>query len=192
MKTPADGSFTTSLKPTFTWGAAAGALKYGLQLSNTSDFETLPLLLDVKLAPSTSYTPLIAPLDYGKYYWRMQVKTAVGWGNWTPAYSFRVSTKPATPVLLDPLTGSLVTSSTPTLNWSVVNDPAVSIKEYEVQISWSNVFTPLAQTATVTGSSYTATTLGDGIYYWRVRAINELDVHSKWSPYWSFTVDTLP
>lgn len=192
MKTPTNGSISTSLEPTFTWGAAAGALKYGLQLSNTSDFETLPLLLDVKLAPSTSYTPLIAPLDYGKYFWRMQVKTTAGWGNWTPIYSFIVSTKPETPVLIDPLPGSIVTSNTPVLNWSVVDDAVVSIKEYELQISWSNVFTPLVQSATVTGSSYTATTLGDGIYYWRVRAINELGVHSKWSPYWSFTVDTTP
>ena len=38
--------------------------------------------------------------------------------------------------------------------------------------------------------SYTAATLPDGKYFWRVRTVNYLDIPSKWSASRYFTVDT--
>ena len=46
--------------------------------------------IDVLRPPSTSYTHL-TPLPFGKYYWKMQVRTAGGWGDWTPANQFTVT-----------------------------------------------------------------------------------------------------
>ncbi len=92
QKTPVNGSFTTSVKPVFTWTAVPGALHYRIQANkDTSDFITVEdLEINVTRSPSTSYTPSVA-LDYGTYYWQMQVETASGWSSWTAPSSFTIN-----------------------------------------------------------------------------------------------------
>jgi hypothetical protein len=64
--------------------------------------------------------------------------------------------------------------------------------EYQVQISASAAFTTLARDYTGSELAYTATTLADGLYYWRVRAYNITPAPGPWSVARPFTVDTTP
>ena len=188
LKTPANGSYTTNTKPAFTWGAASGALEYRIQVDDSSLFDSTAI--DLNRPVSTSYTPITA-LGYGKYYWRMQVRTAGGWGNWTPAYLFTVTPAlPVAPALTSPASGLITNDTTPTLNWNSVTNGV----KYQLWISKTSSFSTLEQNVTLDPGvlTYTAELLPDGLHYWKVRAINYLDIPGAWSTYRSFTVDTAP
>ena len=183
LSSPSDGAAVTDTTPTLSWAPASGALQYRLQVARSADFPegSADIVLDELLGAATlSYSPL-TPLEYGRYYWRLQVNTAKGWSNWTPVYAFDLSTKPVAPVNLSPINKEVVATSTPTLTWDEVLDPVVPVTGYLVQISYSSVFSPVTQTAQVTSATYTTTALANGRYYWRVRAINALGVKGKWS-----------
>lgn len=80
---------------------------------------------------------------------------------------------PDAPILLSPAEGELVTGVThpplgvPTLTWQAVSSATM----YQVQISTSSGFSINLVSADTGNTSYTPLiALGDGIYYWRVRA----------------------
>jgi hypothetical protein len=64
---------------------------------------------------------------------------------------------------------------------------------YQVQISTVTTFVTQEQTVVLDPGvlTFTATTLPDGIHYWRVRAINYMNVPGAWSLVRYFTVDTV-
>jgi hypothetical protein len=172
LRLPANSSYTTVTKPAFSWAAATGALAYRIQVDNSDIFDSPEM--DVTRPVSTSYTPLTA-LPYNIYYWRMQVQTAAGWGNWTPAFTFTVTPPlPVAPVLTAPASATITNDNTPTLNWNAVASGA----KYEIQISKLAAFSSLEQTVTLDPGvlTFTAAVLPDGMHYWRVRAINNLNV----------------
>ena len=188
LKGPANNSYTLDKTPTFSWGAAAGALEYKLQVDNNADFSSPEI--DLNRPVSTSYTPL-TDLAFDHYQYRMQVRTASGWSNWTPAYTFTVTpTPPVPPVLQAPVNGYITNDATPEFTWL----SAVNGVRYEIQISKSTSFTTTEKDVYLPDGvlAYTSTTLVDGIHYWRVRSINSLDIPGAWSGYRSLTVDTLP
>jgi hypothetical protein len=188
LKSPANASYTTSIKPTFSWDSASRALQYRLQVDDTADFSSI-LELDVTRPPSTSYLPISA-LPYSKYHWRMQVLTAAGWSNWTPASAFTVTPAlPVAPIPALPSSGTITKLTTPTLSWS----PVINGVKYEVQVSKVYTFTSTEQDVVLDPGvlNYTTTTLLDGRHYWRVRGINYLDVPGKWSGYKYFTINSL-
>ncbi len=187
LYSPINQSYIFVTKPAISWTAAAGALAYHLQVDDSAAFD-LPEL-DVTRPVSASYTPTVA-LPYNIYYWRMQVQTASGWSNWTPVYTFTVTPAlPVAPMQTSPATASITNDNTPTLNWNSVTNGVT----YQVQISTLNTFVTQEQTVVLDPGvlTYTATALPDGIHYWRVRAINYLNVPGAWSMVRSFTVDTL-
>ncbi len=191
LKNPTTGVVTTDTTPTFNWGSYSAALKYRLQVSTDIAFPVDQVVLDVKRAPSSrSFTPT-APLPDGTYFWRMQVRTAAGWGDWTLPFSFNLSAKPVPPVLIAPVSGGQTTTS-PEFSW----DPGIpvfwSITHYDVQVSDSRYFSTLIRSEAVADPFYLPDPLQVGTYYWRVRAVNSLGVRSKWSPVWSFTVNAQP
>lgn len=194
LKSPSDGAAITDITPSLSWSAASGALKYRLQIGLSPDFPegSGEIILDELLSASSLSYSVPAPLAYGRYYWRLQVKTPNGWSNWTPVYMFDLSTKPAAPVVVSPINKEIVPSSTPTLTWEEVSDPVVPVTAYQVQISYSSVFSPLQQSAQVTEAQFTASPLPDGKYFWRVRAINALGVKGKWSTTGVFKVYVSP
>lgn len=98
---------------------------------------------------------------------------------------------PAAPILLTPQDGALTTGAShpplgiPTLAWQ----PAVGATKYQVQISVSSGFAATVVDVTTDNTSYTPLlALGNGIFYWRVRAA----AGNNWGPYaapCSFQVD---
>lgn len=187
LKTPAAGSVTTDTTPYFTWGSYKGALRYRLQISDDAAFPVDRIIVEVKRAATVRSYSSGTSLGDGVYFWRMQVLTASGWGDWTPPYSFNVSTKPTPPDLLSPLSGSR-TTSTPVLSWSIATPGYWQITHFDVQVSDTPFFSSLIHSVNVTDPFFILNSFEPGTYYWRVKAVNELGVRSKWSAVWSFTV----
>ncbi len=87
------------------------------------------------------------------------------------------------PTLASPANGSVQYSSDVSLQWNSVTGAAW----YQVQVSTSSAFTSTVVDANVSSTSYTASGLSNGVYYWRVRAGAGSDI-SQWSDVWNFTV----
>lgn len=186
LKSPVSGSYTVKTKPVFTWASVSGAKQYQLQVDDNADFSSP---IDTITRPvSTTYTFLF-DLPYAKYYWRMQVNKGAGFmENWTPALPFTVTPPlPLAPQLISPASG-FTTAADPILSWNLVAGSPVGIKGYEIQISKSSSFITLERSGILDVLTYTPTGLTLGKYYWRVRAINDLDVPGAWAPYRSFTL----
>ena len=122
----------------------------------------------------------------------MRVRTATGWTEtWTPAFQFTVSPAlPLAPALVSPGTGYLTNNNRPSFSWNGVANAAT----YEIQIDNLATF---AIPVDITGSGLTGTSfapetdLADGLKYWRVRAINSLDIPGAWSLARTITIDTV-
>ena len=95
------------------------------------------------------------------------------------------------PVMVGPDKEALTNDNTVDFSWQSSTN-AVS---YEIQVATSTNFsdsTIVRQQAGISGLTYTSSVLGDGRYYWRLRARNTYNADGKWSAYRAFTVDTTP
>jgi PGF-pre-PGF domain-containing protein len=93
------------------------------------------------------------------------------------------------PSLVAPAANSLLSDNTPTFRWTSV----AGADNYTLQCSTDNTF-PAASTITVDNirGNTIELALGDGTYYWRVRAGRDNGDVGPWSSVWSFTLDTQP
>ncbi len=170
--------------PTYSWNASAGAAAYRFVYGTGScDSPTF----DSGWMSVMSFKPPTQPA--GPWTWCVQAKDTAG--NISPWSSRSVTVNlivPAAPVLLLPANAAL-TDSTPDFTWNSVPYGTT----YTIEISKASSFTPVLQSASgISGTlTYTATTLLDGKYYWRVKAVNSLS-SGPWSTARSFTVDTTP
>lgn len=95
---------------------------------------------------------------------------------------------PSAPALLAP-SDKATTLAPLTLSWSAVSDPA-GIVAYNWQISSSATFSPvLFQNSTSGQTVDTVSGLANGVYFWRVQAVNGSLVQGTWSATQSFTVN---
>ncbi|NHJ85760.1 MAG: hypothetical protein FK734_09880, partial [Asgard group archaeon] len=92
------------------------------------------------------------------------------------------------PTLLSPTSGTYTNDRTPTLDWTDVSGS----DKYNVQVSTSSSFSTLIVDLNIDPSYYTCPTLGDGVYYWRVRTRQLLIFWGSWSSVWQFIVDGTP
>ena len=93
LKSPLNGSQTSSLTPTLEWQPSAGDASYGLQVATDQGFSNL--IIDEKGLKEASYVVPSPKLDYGKtYYWRVGVGNAGGKSGWSPSWSFMVPSTP--------------------------------------------------------------------------------------------------
>jgi hypothetical protein len=188
LRSPKDGSTTRSDRPTFKWYKTDGALNYCLQVDDNADF--LSLEINEPALTKTSFRPDTA-LPYGLYNWRVSVDTGAGCTTWMEVWTFTITPKPPKKVKLESPTRKWLTNdNTPTMTWKPVTDAA----RYQIQLDDDKNFGSPAVDFLVDGTmvSYTANMVPDATYYWRVRALNSVDVPGPWSARWFFTVDTTP
>jgi len=99
---------------------------------------------------------------------------------------------PIAPVLSTPSNGSTTNDYTPTLDW---NDPTLAYR-YELIIDNNSDFSsPEIEQTNFSSSSYTISlnnALTNGLWYWKVRAKNIVNIWGDWSEVWNFTVTTVP
>jgi len=190
LLSPANGASTNDSTPFLDWSTvtAATTVHYRIQVGNNADFSTPSV--NETWVESSSYA-VSAALPDGVYYWSVSAVDAEGsMSAWTATWSFTVDTVvPPVPTLISPANGASIDDSTPFLDWSTVT--ATTLVHYRIQVDNNADFsTPSISESWVESSSYTVSTaLPDGVYYWRVSAVDAEGSMTAWTASWSFTID---
>jgi hypothetical protein len=194
---PADSSETRA-KAYLDWQDVADPsppVTYRLQVATDQNFSS-PVLEKEGLTDSeyklTEEERLAAVTKYSPYYWRVKATdSANNESEWSAPWSFYVSAPP-TPALLLPASGSQ--AEIPVFfNWQGVTSLSPPIT-YSLQVATDLNFTSIVlEKKTLTDSAYTLTeqegpseVKPEAPYYWRVKAIDNANNESEWSPPWSF------
>jgi hypothetical protein len=137
----------------------------------------------------TADTVYSVNLSEGVYYWRVRAVKTDGsdWSGWSDVWNFAFdTTAPTVPNLVSPTNNSWLNIAR--FIWNRSQDNASGVKEYELQIGSDSSFTN-PTTCTVTDTTVTISNLNEGIYYWRVRAKDNVGNLSGWSSVRSFRID---
>jgi len=86
---------------------------------------------------------------------------------------------PLAPILIDP--GTIISSDHFLLNWTAAYDLEGAIDHYEVQMSATNDFTLILGEWNVTLTDREFSGLSNGVYYFRVRTVDDHGAVSDWS-----------
>ena len=189
---PADGHETTNtsvLVSVSSLSDSVGIDSYVFEVSKVSAFTAI-LWTDTIDGALTGDT--LTGLYNDTYFWRARAIDDLGnVGANSTARGFVVDTAVAAVVLSSPSSGVRTADTTPALSWSAVSD-STGIDSYAVEVSGSPLFASISYAATVDGSQTSATTdaLADSIYYWRVRAIDDLGNAGAHSDSLSFVIDS--
>ncbi len=213
---PVNGTLASSVTPTLTWQAPAGATHYEMILTPANNEKaSIRFVNDI----GDTYRIPGPPTWFGMmpdtvYYWRVRVNNATGpvgddhpsWGPWSDVQSFRTPV-PASDLLgpVTPAYRTTVQSATPQLTWS---NPNEDVFYYEVQVSKDPNF--VTDPARSVAPLYWETLHGGMTtprntyqisqryplehaqnYFWRVRAAVPAagSNPAPWGPVWSFHVD---
>jgi hypothetical protein len=175
LLTPANGSTASNQQPVFQWQPAVGAIGYELQLTLGTVASTT-----VYSGVLTSYTPPTALVGGMAYAWRVRALLAAGgFSPYSVTYTVLVPSLAGSAPLMNFITGSSLV-----LRWSQVSDAL----DYEVQVAADVVFTQVVYSGASGGTpGLTVSTLPNGVYWWRVRAVNSGGV-GAWSESQSFVL----
>jgi CSLREA domain-containing protein len=188
-KLPAASGYSLDTTPSFTWYSYPAATRYQLQLSTDANFGSFIENYTTPTAAGLTYTPAM-PLAQGVYFWRVNIDLGSGWVVSPLSQMVTITPAlPAAPVATTPANAALVNTATPEIHWTGTTTMVGAPFSYEIQIDNDNLFRSPEATAVVTSTSYTATVLPDGKYYWRVRTRNYLGIPGAWNAVRSFTVD---
>jgi hypothetical protein len=97
----------------------------------------------------------------------------------------------AVPVLGTPANSSLTTNFKPKLDWYNTDNA----DHYELEVATDTAFTNLIfskQDLSVSEYTFTSALAANTRYYWRVRAVNQINAASAWSTTWSFRTALTP
>lgn len=168
LLSPANAAKTNDSSPNLSWNAVAGAAQYELQWATNATF-TANLQSSI-VATTDLDLPTLASTPGTTYYWRVRSINPVGVSGGFSAYrSFVLDTvAPAAPNLTGPANAAITTNSRPALSWTA----ATTATAYLIEIDDNNDFSsPIILDGLSTTTSYTpASSLPQGIYYWRVQS----------------------
>lgn len=192
--TPSTTTPTTDQTPSWTWTAASDAGSglanpaYSVQWSQSSTFASGNSSATTN---TNSYTHSSNLAD-GTWYFRVRSNDQGGnSSSYSSAGSVVVDTAaPSVPSLS--ATTTKTQNSTPTIAWGASSDSGSGLANptYTVQRSQSSSFGSGITSATTNATTFTAPTLTDGTWYFRVRAADQLGTVSAWSPTATAIVDT--
>jgi Zn-dependent metalloprotease len=128
-----------------------------------------------------------------RFRWRMGTDNEYSYFGWVidDIRIYKCIKNPSVPALLTPSNGSLITNYQPKLDWK----NASNANRYELVVARDSDFMDIVLSEpdlSISEALLTADLLANTRYYWRVRAFNEIDQNSKWSPTWSFRTALLP
>jgi hypothetical protein len=178
---PAADEMVMSDRPILTWEAVDFAAAYDIQLS-TGDLNSSSPPVSFQTSATNSFQPTTALPGGLSYHWRVRSVTSGAFSSeWSETRSFTVvNAQEAAPMR------NYFTTNTPTLTWARITWAT----SYEIQVSANQTFSdPLAFSGSTGANEITVTPLEDGLYYWRVRGLNN-DVPGQWSTAETFIIDT--
>ena len=200
LSAPANGS-TVDFPLTLQWSSVSSAYSYTLEYDRSSSFSdaTSVTLFGTDYVISTM-------LEEGRWYWHVKANTSQGGsGPWSDTWSFEVGLP--VPQLLSPANGASQGISAVDFDWSDVTGSQIGgelydLDHYMLQYSTSSEFES-QNTITIDqegglplrDSQYGPINLGDGTYYWRVKAIyikypDGTLREGSWSPTFGFSIST--
>lgn len=168
---PANNSCTNSTQPPFDWSDVVEECgqTYDIQVDDDAAFGS-PLINQTGIAAS-QYSGYAQVLTQGTWYWRVRTVSGSGATSTYNTAQFIVdTTAPNPPTLLTPANNALISDSTPTLDWTDVTENCGAT--YDTQVATDSAFANVVATGTNIATSQWDVTpaLGEGSYYWRVRA----------------------
>ncbi len=180
--------------PTWTWtvstdsGVGLATDAYELEWSEDNTFSSG---VESDTSTTNSFTHTDGLVD-GTWYFRVRAVDAVGNRSaWTNAGSKVVDinppTVPGTPTTTDPSA-----DNTPTWTWNASTDAGMGLDELPYMIEWSqdNTFNVGVESDTIADATFTHTDpLADGMWYFRVRAADDVGNISAYSPTGEVFVD---
>ncbi len=179
---PPDFRVSSDTNITFQWSKVIDAEEYFIQLSNDPTFDSIVVSDSTKDTVKT-----INNLQREKkFYWRVQVKSAVGLGPWSNLGHFTTTIiLPAKPELVSVAaypdrTGVYI------FTWNKAKDAT----KYLLQTSEDSAFTNIFASGTTSDTNKALQGFSDGQeYYWRVQASN-LNGSGPWSDISIFPIAT--
>jgi hypothetical protein len=199
LSQPADNATGLRAIPIFYWAAAATANAYQYQIDDNADYSS-PVYStpDGTIVPGTPIAVTSAkPTGLAvltPYFWHVRARDAAGnWGPWSGSRTITIQPViPGAPTVTYPPIYGLTNDTTPTFTWNAVTAGAT----YHIQVDNLSTFASPEVNQTDTGglTSFTPSSpiTPDGLYYWRVRAVNAAGEAGAWSTARYFTVDTTP
>ncbi len=178
LLTPPNNTQNADTTPTFTWQAVTGATTYDIGFGTGN-----PPVFTVTGLTQTSYTPP-ALVSGVTYHWRVRSVGTGGASAWSSVWSYTIPTgADAVP------TRNLFTVLRPMLTWA----PVTWAVSYELEVDTDTTFTaPLSYSKTsITAGQFRwllDQDLGQGTYYWHVRAIDANGRPGAWSTPESFII----
>lgn len=181
---PADFSIVSPIgdipgnKPTFVWNASfdVNLMNYRLYVNNIAKSITIDTFY---ACPSA--------LSDGIYSWYViSCDTCYNMTASLNVETFRVDvTPPGSPFPVSPQEDSHSASNV--FVWRKAFDNLSGIKNYELMYDFDSYFS--APVTVVTADTFSAESLYEEVYYWKVRAIDNFDNVGNWSPVMSFEYD---
>lgn len=171
---PIGGVLINDSTPEFSWTSGIGATRYEFVLAKDQDF-TSPILQ----AETTqrSYTPDVALAD-GSYWWRVAAYKGEKFLGWSEAASFTIDTvPPEAPKLIEPQDGSVFSKFELTFSWTRSEPGSV----YQIQIFNEADPEVLLVDNQLEADNLAFTFQNNGVYVWRVRAVDPAGNESNWS-----------
>ncbi len=172
--------------PIFKWSSVkASPVRYTFQCALDSGFTNL--VIDTSNLEGTDFTSEIS-LSNMTYFFRVSAFDIAGnCGNYQAyPFTFTIDTKPpSVPILISPLDSSELGISAPTFVWGQAID-SISSVNYTLQCSADSTFNLPTQllVSGLTDTTYTVFgELENGLYYWRVEAIDAVNNNSGYQIY---------
>ena len=180
---PADSEQISDTTPELAWDSIDDAAGYELQLSNLEEgIETA----EIFSSDTASYAVSSILTNNTIYYWRIRPVDANGkHGGWSGICSFSINIP--LPGLLSPANNSIVSDTTPRLDWEDISGAS----GYSIQISNNSTFSSiLEEDSSLSESNYNVSTelSLDSTYFWQVKTKNEDGVWGDWSSAWRFII----
>lgn len=176
---PKNDSYGIKLQDTLRWTKVEEADHYQIQISTNYNF-ILPINLDRVVY--NNECPISKLNNNIKYYWRVRAYKNTDSSSWSDIYTFKTTI--ATPVLYFPKNNEINIIISTKLNWSYVD----GAEKYLIQISETNDFIEnYFKEYTFNSNEFIVDNLDfNKNYFWRVKALRQLD-SSSWSEIFYFS-----
>lgn len=165
---------------TFTWAPNDIALSYDIDVSKSSEFDSMVIsenAADTNLLVNTfSYLT--------QYFWRVRAVTADTAGPWSATHYFTTIVQPPSKVILGAFESTIRTDSA-TFIWKRATP---GVESYWFEISEDSSMAHATIDSQLTDTFKVMNDLSNGVYYWRVRAKNA-NGYGPYSFTRKFTVD---